>query len=569
MRKLLSGTVPVLILALLTVKLSAQNPLIIPDTLSGNYFQLTVMDSSRSFRPGPLTATMGVNGAFLGPTLFWNKGDTVTLHVDNQLMDTTTMHWHGIHLKASNDGGPHTYILPDSNWSPRFPVLDEAATYWYHPHLHHKTDEQVTMGIAGLIIIRDSAEAALNLPRTYGTDDIPLVLQSRGFDAQNQFLMMMPGSMRMDDSVMLVNGTRDAFVQLPAQVVRLRILNGAGERVFNVGFSDNRSFYQIASDGGLLGTPVPLNRVMLAPGERAEILVDFSAQQGQNIQLMSYASEMPMGVSGAMLMGGVNPLDGVDFSMLDIQVTTATTNPVTAIPSSLVTQYPISPATSTNTRIKVLSGTNMTGPLTINGLQFDMAVINDSIPINTTEIWRVQNISTMAHPFHIHGLQFYMLERDGNPPEPNEAGRKDNVLILPNQEVRLIMRFENYTDTIPYMYHCHILHHEDHGMMLQFVVYDPMVSTIPEVSRTLNDVRLVPNPVQDRMSLSYTAAYSGIAQFSISDILGRVVIAEAMLLQEGSHNINLSQLLQQCPSGMYQLKIQFNETQEVLRFLRQ
>ncbi len=162
------------------VKTHSQTTIPIPPALEGTTFDLTLQHGVREFFLGTQTTTIGYNGSYLGPTLVLEKGQTVTLHVNNKLGDTTTTHWHGLHVAAKNDGSPHTPIMADETWSPNFEVMDNAATYWYHPHLHGKTLNQVVKGAAGLIIVRDNEEAALNLPRTYGVDDVPLVLCAFG-----------------------------------------------------------------------------------------------------------------------------------------------------------------------------------------------------------------------------------------------------------------------------------------------------------------------------------------------------------------------------------------------------
>ena len=170
-----------LFIALLTISLplliSAQTLIPIPDTLSGANINLTIADSTQQFFSGYNTNTIGYNGKYLGPTIILNKGQNVTMHVNNMLMDTTTTHWHGLHVAPMNDGSPHNPIMTGSTWSPSFTIMDNAATYWYHPHLHGKTMEQVVKGAAGLIIVRDAVESALTLPRAYGVDDIPLICQ--------------------------------------------------------------------------------------------------------------------------------------------------------------------------------------------------------------------------------------------------------------------------------------------------------------------------------------------------------------------------------------------------------
>ena len=293
MRKLL-----ILVLFGLGNSLNAQNHIIIPDTLSGPQIKLELKNGIHEFYSGIPTNTMGANGNILAPTLILNKGDKLDFEVTNSLSDTTTIHWHGLHVAPKNDGGPHTIIKPGETWKPSFEILDKAATYWYHPHLHHKTDQHVSKGISGLIIVRDEEEARLGLPRRYGKDDFPIVLQTKDFDANNQILFH-----TNSDDVAMVNATINGTLDVPAQVIRLRVLNGSSQRAFNVGFNGDRAFYQIASDGGLLEKPVELTRLLLSPGERAEVLLDLSEMAGDSIKLMSFASELPNGIYGAAIPG--------------------------------------------------------------------------------------------------------------------------------------------------------------------------------------------------------------------------------------------------------------------------
>ena len=226
-----------------SIFMSGQNLLLIPDTISGTNFNLNVFDTSNVFYPGYTTNTYGINAKYLGPTLILNKGDSVSIQVNNQLTDTTTIHWHGLHVSAMNDGGPHNTIPPGSIWNPTFKVRDNAATYWYHPHLHMMTNKHVSLGAAGLIIVKDSIENSLNIPRTYGSDDFPLVIQSKCFDVNKQIIFG-----NASDSVILVNGTINPYLPVPAQVIRFRILNASPERVYNFGKQVNLTFYQIGTD---------------------------------------------------------------------------------------------------------------------------------------------------------------------------------------------------------------------------------------------------------------------------------------------------------------------------------
>ncbi|MBC8310725.1 MAG: multicopper oxidase domain-containing protein [Candidatus Marinimicrobia bacterium] len=461
--------------------LVAQNQLYIPETISGNQFDLTLQYGTSQILEGDETQTMGANGPNMAPTLIFEQGEYVNINVTNNLDEETTIHWHGMHIAPENDGGPHSVINPGETWNPHFTVRDKASTMWYHPHLHEKTNEHVTKGITGFLIIRDDEEAAIDLPRTYGVDDIVLNLQTKQFDNSNQIVIG-----EHIDNIPMVNSTVDAFVELPAQVVRLRLLNGSSMRVFNLGFSNNATFYQIGSDGGLLSEPVSMTRLLLSPAERAEILVDLSDMNGQTIDFKSYGSSLPQsayGIAGLATMQGVSPtgynsnaLNGSDFTMLQINVVPQSDNPVATIPNALVDVTPISESEATVTRSLTIQAPNMqqngiTGPFEFSGQSFNMNVVNQTVQLGDTEIWEIFNMSMVGHPFHIHDVQFYILDRDGNIPAENERGRKDVVWISQMETVRFIAKFEDFAnEDVPYMYHCHMLQHEDEGLMGQFIV---------------------------------------------------------------------------------------------------
>lgn len=478
--------------AAITVSAFAQTPVPIPPTLSGSTIDLTVQNGATEIYPGFTTNTIGYNGSFLGPTIVLDAGQQVTLNVHNQLGDTTTVHWHGLNVSPANDGSPHVMIMTDETWSPSFPVLDKAATYWYHPHLHGKTMDQVLLGAAGFIIVRDAEEAALDLPRTYGVDDVPLVFQFKTFDADKQ--IMLEDEM---DNAFLVNGVVDGVLNSPAQVVRYRLLNGSSHRFFNFGFANNKEFKQIASDAGLLDVSIPMTRLILAPGERAEILVDLGGEQGNTLTLKSFGTGLPQGFpGGTMMMGGMEgPLDNTDFTVLTINVTAPTADPVTTVPTALTTNEVLLQNGATSRQIgftaqPMMSMTNFF----INNKKFDMEVVEFTTEQGRVEVWNITNQTMMAHPFHIHGNHFYVLQVNGATPPPNMRGRKDVVTVPPmNGSVRLITKYENYGDPVlPYMFHCHILSHEDGGMMGQFIV-NPAVSGTEELGKQ-NPLTISPNP---------------------------------------------------------------------------
>lgn len=531
----------------------AQNLIPIPDTLSGLDIYLSIADSSQGFYPGFSTSTIAYNGSYLGKTIILDKGQNVNMHVTNRLSDTTTTHWHGLHVAPQNDGSPHNSIMAGDTWSPSFTVMDNAATYWYHPHLHGKTMDQVLKGAAGLIIVRDSVEGALALPRTYGVDDIPLVCQFQTIDNNTKQIVL---DDELDNTTM-VNGTVNPMVNVPAQVVRLRLLNASSHRVLQFGFSDGRTFHQISSDDGLLDAPVPLTRLRLGSGERAEILVDFSNQSGNTYNINQYGNELPSGYPGgpAMMGNPIGPLDNITFNFLQINVVAPTSNPVTTIPAALTTNtlWLSGGASTMNFQIQGSPMMSMTN-FTINGVQYDENVINFTKNLDDIMIWNITNQSMMAHPFHIHGNHFYIQSIDGAAPPANLQGRKDVVLIGPQGgSARLITKYSNFADaSMPYMYHCHILSHEDKGMMGQFLVTQSATSLC--CGKEALQVTVYPNPTHQFVTVSMKEASEKIQRLEITDMLGKVL--ETI---EGDAN-ELIVSMSTFPSGSYILKVYSNDS---------
>ena len=514
------------------------------------------------FFAGQATNTMGINGNILGPTLIMDADSVVNISVTNNIGDTTTMHWHGLHVAPENDGGPHSMILPGNTWNPSFTIMDKAATYWYHPHMHGKTNPQVTMGLAGMLIVKDAEEAALALPRTYGVDDFPLILQSKAFDANNQIMVN-----SHEDSTFMINGTIDPYLDAPAQVVRFRLLNASSSRTLYMGLDNGMSFDQIASDGGLLSAPASLTRLRLAPGERAEILVDLTGMMSQTVNLVNYCQELPLGLYGAQYPAvnqsttlpnyANNPLNLVNYTMLQINVVAQTGSPILTVPATLANVTPILEATSMNTRT-ITFGTAFPGPLFLqmpflmNGVYFDMMVINEYVPLNNIEVWELTNNTQTHHPWHIHDVQFYILDIDGNPPPPNEAGRKDVVLVPPFTTVRFITEFLDFeNDTIPYMYHCHMLRHDDMGMMAQFIVSSTI--GVPETPVPNKDLSFYPNPSSNVFYLDYDLSEGEVLDIKLFDLNGRLVMHKP--------NWKADQLdMSLMPRGTYLYQVEGQET---------
>jgi bilirubin oxidase len=475
------------------------NNYFLPPVLNGPVYNLKMQNGTYQFNSGITSSTKGFNGNLLGPTLIMQAGQQVTMNVTNSIGEETTVHWHGLHVAPENDGGPHTVIDPNTTWSPSFKVLDKAATYWYHPHAHELTAKHVLEGLAGLIIVKDAEEAAIKLPRTYGVDDFPLIIQTKAI-SETGVIYFSGQDANLDDQLM-VNGVKNSQLYVPRQMVRFRILNASNQRVFNLGLTKNYfdyfEFYHIATDGGLKNRTDTIYKLRLAPGERAEIVVNFgSFPVGTNLELYSDGYSLEPGtwggrypwVTGSAPNYDPNYMNGENFIVLRFLVTGPTANPVfTAPPANLGSYTPIPEAQANITREKWLfSGGGRSGGgsgVTIgsnssysSSTPFSMSVVNDSIPLNNTEIWTLHGADDQYHPFHIHDVQFYILDRkdaDGNNIrlQSDELGRKDVVWVGPRQTVRIIMKFDDFQGDVPYMYHCHIAVHEDKGMMKQFIVH--------------------------------------------------------------------------------------------------
>jgi bilirubin oxidase len=543
---------------------SQYNPLWIPDTISGVNFNLTVKDTFKQLRSGNQTITGAVNNSsFWGPTLIMTKGETVHMNVTNKLNDSTTIHWHGMHLPAVMDGGPHQVIPPNTNWQPYWKVTNSASTLWYHPHLHEMTEEHLGKGIGGFIIIRDAAESALALPRTYGVDDLPIVLTSRRYDANNQFVVANSAY----GDYMLTNGTPNAQVSLPKQYVRMRILNAETERGYDLGFSDNRTFYIIGNDGGLLSAPVAVTRVKLMVGERVEIMVNLGNDAvGSSLDLKAYNSGQAFGFPG----GEPNStgqfgslLNNVDFSVLHINVSSPTANPITVLPSSLVFNVYWSASDATVTRNIAITNGNpgpASVPFNFDNTSFVLNTINKTVQLNAIEQWTVTNNQVFGHTFHIHDVQFKIVARNGSAAAigSHESGWKDVMYVPKGESVSFVAKFEDYADAIhPFMYHCHFANHEDGGMMGQFVVKDSSSANGIETMNNDVDFMLYPNPAQSKLFVTFSDENASAYYIKVVDLAGRTLLMlPRPQLQEGIDISNLT-------PGIYSIQLTDEKTKSL------
>jgi FtsP/CotA-like multicopper oxidase with cupredoxin domain len=417
-------------------------------------FALTAREGTAELLPGKPAETWGFNGSYLGPTLRARRGETVRVDVRNELPETTTVHWHGMHLPASADGGPHQPVGPGETWSPRWTVDQPAATLWYHPHVHGETEEHVNRGLAGMFLLDDpEGEAAGRLPHEYGVDDVPLIVQDKRLDGDGEI----QGGGLGDD--VLVNGTWGPYLDVTTERVRLRLLNASVKRVFSFGLSDGREMALVGTDGGLLPAPVGMERVRLSPGERAEVVVEM--EPGERVVLRSFEPDLGTNAVASWFNGAEDELDVLELrGAVDLASSPELPLRLAAAPDLDVT--------GATTRTFRLQGRE------INGAKMDMSRIDEVVELGDTEVWDVTNTDGEYHNFHVHDVQFQVLSVDGHEPPPELSGRKDTVFLPPGGRVRLALRFTDYADPdTPYMFHCHLLQHEDNGMMGQFVVVDP------------------------------------------------------------------------------------------------
>jgi len=442
---------------------SFDRPLIIPSMTNGTAF-LNAQLSTYEILKGRSSTTLSYANGLLGPTIRARNGEIVNVSLQNNLSEETNIHWHGIILPENMDGHPKDVATAGGSLNYDLPIIQRAGTYWYHPHSHGSTAKQVFMGLAGLFIVNDDEEAALNLPS--GEFEIPIIIQDKHFEGSN--LDYSPN----DDEMMtgylgeqiLVNGLHAPYVSVSSEWYRFRILNGSTARVYNLGLTGGIHLNVIGADGGLLNTPESVSSILLGPGERLDVLIDFSnLPVGKEIFLVSNRFS-EYNVQGRQ-----------SFDLLKFKVDKTSTSNFT-LPSSLSTITSINPNQASNVRTfniaKILGGEGGYGGAarhSINGKTFEMERVDEIVNAGSTEIWEFDNmLGEEIHPMHIHGVQFQVLERTGgrNQILASEKAWKDTVLVMPGEKVRLIMTFPQYTGM--FVFHCHNLEHEDDGMMLNY-----------------------------------------------------------------------------------------------------
>ncbi|WP_136706957.1 multicopper oxidase domain-containing protein [Agromyces sp. H66] len=423
---------------------------------------LSVQEGRIQLRPGGVARTWGVNQAYLGPTIRIRRGETIAPRVRNLLPEPTSLHWHGMELPAASDGGPHERIAPGDIWEPVWRIDQHAATLWYHPHLHGTTKEHVYRGVAGLLLVDDDNDPGL--PDEYGVDDIPVVVQDKKFTGDGALDLSGISFGGIDvvgmlGDEILVNGTWGPLLSIRRELTRLRVLNASNGRVYRFVFDDRRGFHVVGTDAGLLSHPIAAEEIQLSPGERAELVVRM--RPGERIRLCSEPPDLTGSLIHEHFAGGD---DRFEILQLDAAPELESSEP---LPTALPSAPPVAvPAPGRELREFAL------GEFTINDRTIDMHRTDLVVETGSTEEWRVRNTTDTPHNFHIHNARFDILAIDGQ--APAITGPKDTVYVRPGTRVDLRVHFGQHADPhTPYMYHCHVLAHEDAGMMGQFVIVDP------------------------------------------------------------------------------------------------
>ncbi|MDM2819933.1 multicopper oxidase CueO [Citrobacter sp. Cpo100] len=503
----------------------------IPDLLTAdasNRMQLVVQAGKSSFA-GKTATTWGYNGNLLGPAVKLNKGQSVTVDIHNQLAEETTLHWHGLEIPGEVDGGPQGIIPAGGKRSVTFTPDQRAATCWFHPHQHGKTGRQVAMGLAGLVLIEDEEIRKLMLPKQWGIDDVPVIIQDKQFSADGQVdyqLDIMTAAVGWFGDTLLTNGAIYPQHAAPRGWLRLRLLNGCNARSLNIAASDNRPLYVIASDGGLLAEPVKVTELPMLMGERFEVLVDVS--DGKAFDLVT----LPVSQMGMAIAPFDKPHPVMRVQPLLITASGTLPDSLTSMPSlpSLegltvrklqLSMDPMLDMMGMQMLMKKYGGQAMAGmdhgkmmghmnndnmghgnmnhgnmnhgemgnmqhgdmgnmkhgtfdfhnANRINGQAFDMNKPMFAAAKGQHERWVISGQGDMMlHPFHIHGTQFRILSENGKAPAAHRAGWKDTVRVEGGVSEVLVKFDHDAPKEHAYMAHCHLLEHEDTGMMLGFTV---------------------------------------------------------------------------------------------------
>ncbi len=475
--------------------------------------------------PGSSGVSVTNLDCYLGPIIRAKSGTKVRINFHNDLAERSVVHPHGFRVPHDCDGQPMHAIDPGQVKVYDFQIIDRAGPYWFHPHPMGRTAEQVVMGLAGLFHVWDDAEAGVVPGADTGANDVPVIIQDRNFDSSNQLLYNPNPMWGYLGSRVLVNGTANASFNLEPRGYRLRFLNGSNARTYKLAWSNGMQMKVIGTDGGLLPAAVSKSYVMIMPGERVDVWADFSSLAGKSVVLKSLSFD-PMGMmmggggggmggmggmggSGVTVLGGKNEVDmggggcncgggggggmggtsianGAALNILTVKVgSSASSKPALGkqFPALSVKYGSSNVPNFANPRPFVLAMKQMVW--TINGRVYNMDDMMEVAPdemvnLNETMAWEWINNSPIPHPMHIHCCNFQVLSRNtASVPSGYstvkdgfiDSGWKDTVIVWPGERVKIAMKFEPYAGM--FMYHCHILEHEDMTMMRNYMIMDP------------------------------------------------------------------------------------------------
>lgn len=433
-----------------------------------DHYRIITRRSRVELLPGVRTEVLTYNGTVPGPTIVARTGRRVVVEQVNTLDRPTSMHLHGGNVPTSEDGGTMGVTVPPRGRRVHtYDNQQRAATLWMHDHAHHLESENVYRGLSGQYLLTDPAEDALGLPS--GRHDVPLVLRDAAFDDAGEMVYTLDDA--ENRSTILVNGRPWPRMRVQGRRYRLRIVNACNLRFFVLQLADYSPMTQIGSDGGLLPAPFEAPVVVLSPGERADIVIDFSRYApGTQLVLNNLIGPGPVERIGTVMRFDVGaPVP--DPSGVPAVLSTLPPLPTPTVDRAFVLrmdEHGVTPTEGPATAGHEGHGAMLAGG-TINGAAYDPARIDTTIAWGTTERWTVTNASTtIPHNFHMHLAQFRVLDRDGQPPSPAEAGFKDTVQIFPGQSVALLVTFDSHRGVYPY--HCHMIDHSAMGMMGQMEI---------------------------------------------------------------------------------------------------
>ena len=463
----------------------------------GRPFDISAIGTEHSLTGGESTAMnlyrVSRNGkTWYNPILRVKQGEQLQATLHNELNQETIIHWHGMHLNWKNDGHPSQVVGRGESYTYDFTVKNRGGTYWYHPHPHGLTGLQVVMGLAGLLIVEDENDRSLRdaLDLELGMTELPLVIQDRRLDRAGNVLYdlnHMEGFLGYHGDSIMSNYLVNASLDVETRIYRLRILNGSNSRTYRLAFTEERRrlpFHVIGVDGGFLEEPREAAEVFLSPGERLDLLVDFSQfSKGDTVFLRSLEFDpmiQPMGMMGRGMMGGFSLPPGAPFPVTRFEVKKKVSYD-RKIPSRLSDVPVIEPGKARVREFRL--GHSMMQWL-INDHSFQMMQVVEEVNRGETEIWEIRNSrASQPHPMHIHGFSFKVLERIGSPSQVralavdnsgrqvNDFGMKDTVLVWPGETVRIAIDFTHgFPGEQLYLFHCHMLEHSDRGMMVNYRV---------------------------------------------------------------------------------------------------